>query len=203
MNSLCLVPLRTVVYEVTEYRGWKHGLPTGSWLAHPPPPLLLNAHWLSEGPQQSCREWPERQPPVLLQRLHVAWMRSRLRTGYHCYLSPCRWKTQLNFKPNLSRRESTFILKFHSFRTKILSVVFAECMFMRPGKLARAFAPVSTSLCFCLLACLLHAEVAPGPGDTAGNDRRDLLRGCLHSGDGSLLPVCISTERCFPLLLLL
>lgn len=35
------------------------------------PPLLLNAHWLSEGPQQSCREWPERQPPVVLQRLHV------------------------------------------------------------------------------------------------------------------------------------
>lgn len=74
---------------------------------------------------------------------------------------------------------------------------------MRPGKLARAFAPVSTSLLLLFTSAFIaRTEVAPGPGDTAGNDRRDLPAGVYIRGT-ALLPVCISTLTLrFPLLLL-
>ena len=186
MSSLCLVPLRAVVYEVTECRGWKHGLPTGSRLACSP--HLLNAHWLSEGPQQSCREWPERR---CLQRCYretacgmdAIWVND---CGYHCYLSLCLWKMQLNFKPNLSRRESTFIFKFHSFRRFwTLSLKSAHlCSQANLPVYLHQPPPVFASVYwhgYCALTM-------PWAGGAAGNDRHDLLRGCSHSGDGSPRP---------------
>lgn len=183
MSSLCLVPLRAVVYKVTECRGWKHGLPTGSRLACSP--HLLNAHWLSEGPQQSCREWPERRCLQCCYRetacgMDAIWVND---CGYHCYLSPCLWKMQLNFKPNLSRRESTFIFKFHSFRRFwTLSLKSAHlCSQANLLVYLHQPPPVFASV-YWLGYCAL---TMPWAGGAAGNDRHDLLRGCSHSGDGS------------------
>lgn len=76
MNSLCLVPLRTVVYKVTECRGWKHGLQKKkkkAWLANrvpvgmfPPPSKCPLAQW---GPPAEL-SWVTREavPAMLLQR---------------------------------------------------------------------------------------------------------------------------------------
>lgn len=55
MNSFCLVPLRTVVDEVTECRGSQHGFAQSDCQQGPsvhvplvPRLHLLNANWLSE-----------------------------------------------------------------------------------------------------------------------------------------------------------